>query len=121
MSSFHGLECAYSFNDEGIIVVGVVLRCFRFRMKIPYNHCSSAIFSLQNLFFMRISSPAEIKIQILGDLFYQHLFLRMKSPIRTDYRISKKNGTPIFDLKDMLMIVESLEEEALANEHRGKS
>ena len=49
------------------------------------------------------------------------LFLRMKSPIRTDYRISKKNGKPIFDLKDMLMIVESLEEEALANEHRGKS
>ena len=60
-------------------------------------------------------------IQILGDLFCQHLFLRMKSPIRTDYRISKKNGKPIFDLKDMLMIVESLEEEALANEHRGKS
>lgn len=45
----------------------------------------------------------------------------MKSPIRTDYRITKKNGKPIFDLKDMLMIVESLEEEALANEHQGNS
>lgn len=54
-------------------------------------------------------------------IFCQPLFLRMKSPIRTDYRISKKNGKPIFDLKDMLMIVESLEEEALANEHRGNS
>ena len=43
----------------------------------------------------------------------------MKSPIRADYRISKKNRKPVFDLKDMLMIVESLEEEALSNEHQG--
>jgi len=40
----------------------------------------------------------------------------MKSPIRPDYRISKKISKPVFDLKDMLVIVEALEEEAIANE-----
>ena len=45
----------------------------------------------------------------------------MKSPIRPDYRISKKISKPVFDLKDMLVIVEALEEEAIANELIGIS
>ena len=33
-----------------------------------------------------------------------------------DYRINKKHGRPVFDLKDMLAVVEAVETEALASE-----